>query len=165
MILSLIYAVADNRIIGKDGKLPWRLPDDFKHFKSTTLGHVVVMGRTTFESDAGLLPNRTNIVLSRDEDARLRAMAKGAEARASLEEALAPYQGTNEEIFIIGGATLYKEAFPVCQRVYETRVHAAPEGDTTLPDFDFSGFALKKETRHEADAKHAFPFTIRLWER
>ncbi len=165
MILSLIYAVADNRVIGQAGKLPWRLPDDFKHFKATTLGHAVIMGRTTFESDAGLLPNRTNIVLSRDEDARLRAMAKGAQACASLEEALAPYQGSDEEVFIIGGATLYAEAFPLCQRVYETCVHATPKGDTRLPDFDFSDFTLKSEKAHPADARHPFAFTIKVWER
>jgi len=165
MILSLIYAVADNRIIGKNGKLPWRLPDDFKHFKATTLGHPIIMGRTTFESDAGLLPDRVNIVLSRDEDARLRAMAKGAQGCASLEDALAPYQNTEEEIFVIGGATVYTEAFPLCRRVYETRVHASPEGDTLLPDFDLSGFELKEEKTHAADARHAFDFTIRIWER
>src|SRR6476620_7372262 len=99
MILSLIYAVADNRVIGKDGKLPWRLPDDFKHFTSTPLGHPVIMGRTTFETDAGLLPDRPNIVLSRDADARLRAMAKGAQAAATLQDALAPYAGSDEEVF------------------------------------------------------------------
>lgn len=165
MILSLIYAVADNRVIGKNGKLPWRLPDDFRHFKSTTLGHPVIMGRTTFESDAGVLPDRVNIVLSSDEDARLRAMAKGAQAAASLEDALAPYDGTGEEVFVIGGAKVYKQAFPICQRVYETRVHATPEGDTHLADFDLSGFGLKSEKRHEADARHAFPFSIRIWER
>lgn len=165
MILSLIYAVADNRVIGRNGKLPWRLPDDFKHFKATTLGHPIIMGRTTFESDAGLLPNRTNIVLSRDAETRLRAMAKGAEACASLEDALAPYQNTDEEVFIIGGAKVYAQAFPLCRRVYETRVHAAPAGDTTLPDFDLSDFALKEEKKHAVDDRHAFAFTIRVWER
>lgn len=165
MILSLIYAVADNRVIGKGGKLPWRLPDDFKHFKATTLGRPVIMGRATFETDAGLLPDRPNIVLSRDEDARLLAMAKGAHAAASLEDALAPYQGTDEEVFIIGGASVYADAFPLCHRIYETCVRAAPEGDTRLPKFDLSGFTLKEERHHSADDKHAFPFDIKVWER
>lgn len=165
MILSLIYAVAENRVIGQGGRLPWRLPDDFKHFKATTLGHPVIMGRSTFETDAGLLPGRANIVLSTDPAARARAEAKGARAAASLDEALAPYQGSDAEVFIIGGAQVYAAAFPRCRRIHETLVHAEPEGDTRLPDFDLSGFRLVRAAEHPADARHAHAFTIRLWER
>ena len=165
MILSLIYAVAENRVIGAQGKLPWRLPDDFRHFKATTLGHPVIMGRSTFESDAGLLPGRTNIVLSTVSAARIRAESKGARAAESLEDALAPYRATDEEVFIIGGARVYAQAFPLCQRVYETLVHARPDGDTRLPAFDLSTFRLLRDEPHPADARHAHAFTIRVWER
>ena len=165
MTLTLIYAVADNGVIGKDGSLPWRLPDDFKHFKQTTLGHPIVMGRVTFEQDAGLLPGRTNIVLSRDANARARAKAQGAETAASLNDVLAQWQNTDKEIFIIGGAALYAAAFPHATRIWRTRVHATPEGDTRLPDWDLNGWTLTRSEHHPADERHPHAFTIECLEK
>ena len=165
MHLTLIYACADNGVIGRDGRLPWRLPDDFKHFKATTLGHPIIMGRVTFEQDTGLLPGRTNIVLSSDPEARARAEAKGAVAAATLEEALAPYQDSDEEVFIIGGARLYESAFPMADRIWRTCVHASPEGDTFLTAWDLTDWQLVESRAHDADERHVHAFTIERLDR
>lgn len=160
MLLSLIYARSENRVIGKDGGLPWRLPDDFKHFKQTTMGRPIVMGRRTFEDHNTALPGRTNIVLTSRP-----ISVPGILTRPSLDDALAPYLGTDEEVFIAGGASLYAASFPRADRVYETIVHAAVEGDTVLPDFDLAPFRRTVLSEHPADARHAHAFTILLWDR
>ncbi|MEQ9453464.1 MAG: dihydrofolate reductase [Phycisphaeraceae bacterium] len=156
MILSLIYARSENHVIGRDGGLPWRLPEDFKHFKRTTLGHPIIMGRKTFEDHRSVLPGRTNIVLTRREDFSF----PGVEVRRSLEEALAPYRDTDEEVFVIGGAGLLAEAFPHADRVYETVVHAVVDGDVVLPAFDFSGWDRQVLMEHQADERHGHAFTV-----
>lgn len=159
MILSLIYARSENHVIGQDGKLPWHLPDDFKHFKRTTLGHPIIMGRRTFEDHKSVLPGRTNIVLTRNPDFSF----PGIEVRRSLDEALAPYRNTDEEVFIIGGAQLFADTFPHAQRVYETVVHTTIEGDTTIPAFDFNGWTRDQSISRQTDDKHPFAFTISIW--
>ncbi len=161
MLLSLIYARSENRVIGRDGGLPWRLPDDFRHFKRTTMGHPLVMGRRTFEDHNTALPGRTNIVLT----SRDRIDVDGIVVRRSLEEALAPYRGTDEEVFIAGGAGLFGETFPLADRVYETVVHAEVEGDTRVPPFDFTGWRRTLLEEHAADDRHAHAFTITRWDR
>lgn len=161
MILSLIYARSENRCIGRGGDLPWRLPDDFKHFKRTTMGHPIVMGRRTFEDHNTALPGRTNIVLTSRPD----FAPPGVIVRRSLDEALAPYRGTDEEVFIAGGANVYAQAFPQADRVYETIVHARVEGDTYLPAFDFTGWRRALLEEHPADDRHPHAFTILRWDR
>ena len=160
MILSLIFARSENRVIGKGGGLPWRLPDDFKHFKQTTMGHPLVMGRRTFEDHNTALPGRTNIVLSsRPID------VEGITVKRTLDEALAPYRNSDEEVFIAGGAQLFASTFPQADRVYETIVHAEVEGDTRVPPFDFTGWQKTVLAEHAADARHAHAFTILRWYR
>lgn len=129
MKLSLIAAMASNRVIGRDGKLPWRLPADLKRFKALTTGHVCIMGRRTFESDSGLLPNRTTVILTSDRGYRV----DGARVCHSLDEALTPYRKTREEVFICGGTRVYADAMPLADRLYLTVIHQPFAGDTYFP--------------------------------
>lgn len=141
--LVLVAAVAENGVIGRDGDMPWRLPGDLKHFKKTTLGKPVIMGRRTFDSIGRKpLPGRKNIVVSRDLGERLgEAKGWGVHSASSFDLALALAEhearfSKAEEIAVIGGATLYAEALPLADRLYLTEVHASPEGDTRFPEFD-----------------------------
>lgn len=131
MILSLIVAVAENGVIGRDGGLPWRLPGDMAHFKATTMGKPIVMGRKTWESLGRALPGRHNIVVTRD----AAYVAEGASVANDLDVALS-LAGDVEEVMMIGGAQIYELALPRADRIYITRVHASPEGDTYFPDLD-----------------------------
>lgn len=165
MILSLISAISDNGVIGRDGELPWRLRDDMKWFKETTMGHPIVMGRRTYESNGGALEGRANIVVSRSMDAH----TPGIEVARSLDNALALAKGHLEnpagEVFIIGGAGVYEEALLKAERLYLTRVHATVEGDTRFPRVDWDRWRLLREDRHEADERNEFAFSICVYER
>lgn len=131
--LSLIAAMADNRVIGIENRLPWRLPADLQHFKRLTMGKPIIMGRRTWESLPGLLPGRTHVVVTRNND----YIADGAVVVHSLEEALARYEDA-PEIMLVGGADLYRQGLPLASRLYLTEVHIAPEGDAFFPDYDRS---------------------------
>lgn len=159
-MLSLIAAVAENGVIGAKGGLPWRLPDEMAHFKRTTLGKPVVMGRRTFESLGRALPGRRNIVLSRARD----FAAPGAERARDLDHALA-LAADAPEVVVIGGAALYAESLPRAQRIYLTRVHARPEGDAFFPELDPDEWRESLVLEHPADPRHAFAFSIWLLER
>ena len=135
--LAVIVAVAPNGVIGRDGDLPWRLPEDLKHFRRTTLGHAVVMGRATWESIGKPLPKRRNIVVTRNRD----YMADGAEVAHSLPEALALAWQSDPEPFVIGGASLYAEALPQATRLELTEVHEEVDGDTFFPGYDEGQFS------------------------
>ena len=128
----LIAAVARNGVIGADGDLPWRLPADFAHFKATTLGHTLVMGRTTYDSIGRPLPGRTTIVLTRDP----RWGAEGVLVARSLAAALDLAAELPGEVFVAGGAQVYAEALPLADEQVISEVHAEPDGDTRYPDFD-----------------------------
>ena len=128
--LSVIAAIAHNRVIGRENALPWHLPEDLKHFKALTMGHPIVMGRKTYESLGRLLPGRTTVIVSRNRDYAV----PGALVVASLQEALAACRH-EQEIFIIGGAELYKEALTLADRLYLTEIDADFEGDAYFPDF------------------------------
>src|SRR5687768_9857959 len=133
MIISLIVAAGENNAIGKNNHLPWRLPDEMRHFKNTTMGHPVIMGRKTFESNDNPLPGRLNIVITRNMDFQ----AKGCAVVHSLDEALKEASKENiEEVFVIGGEEIFRQALPIADRLYLTRVHYAFEGDTFFPAFD-----------------------------
>lgn len=174
--VNLIAAMGENRVIGVDGGLPWRLPDEMKHFVRVTSGHTVVMGRRTFESiGCKPLPNRLNIVLTRDADY---AVPAGVKTAASVAEAVKlaveivpdTFPGENTsggggEVFICGGEAAYREALPLADTLYLTVVHANPEGDARFPEFDLARWKLTDEVRHEADARHAQAFTFRRYER
>ena len=143
MILSLVVAMSENKVIGRDGDLPWRLPNDLKHFKQVTMGKPIIMGRKTWESlDVKPLPGRRNIVVTRNAGYE----AEGAETSDSLESALTLVAGESE-VMVIGGAELFATALDTATRLHLTEVHAEIEGDTYFPDFDRS---LWRETSREA---------------
>ena len=160
MIVSLIAAAAENNVIGKDNDLIWHLPEDLKHFKRTTSGHTVISGRKTYESYGKPLPKRKNIIITRDSNYE----AEGCIVVHSLEEALELVK-EEEEVFIIGGGEIYRQALPVADRIYLTRVHAKPEGDACFPEFSSENWEEKKRREFPADEKHDYAFTIIWYER
>ncbi len=131
--LNLIAALGKNGVIGIDNRLPWRMPEDLKHFKALTLGHAVLMGRKTFESLGRPLPGRRNIVITRNAQYR----PEGAEVAGGIEQALALCRDA-AEVFFIGGADIYRQALPLVERLYLTEVDASPAGDAFFPAFDRS---------------------------
>ena len=154
--LSLIAAVAANGVIGSDNALPWRLPEDLKHFKALTLGHPVIMGRKTYEPIGRPLPGRRNIVVTRNPDYR----AEGCETRNTLEAALATCQYDGAEIFVIGGAQVYAAALPLAQRLYLTEIHAGFAGDAHFPAFDRNTWRETARERHRGEEDIAFDFAV-----
>ena len=134
--LSIISAMAKNRVIGIDNTLPWRLPEDLKHFKALTLGHHILMGRKTWESLPGKLPGRTSVVITRAGDFE----APGAIVAHSIGEAVAAC-GEDDEIFFIGGAEIYRQALEIADRLYLTEIDADFEGDAWFPEFDAGRWA------------------------
>lgn len=143
--LALVVAIGDGGVIGKDGGLAWRIPEDMRHFKEVTMGHAVIMGRKTHASIGRPLPGRRNIVVSRTADA-----FDGCELARSLEDAIALARTTDDEPRIIGGALIYEEALPVATRVFLTEVHGAYEGDTFL-HLDRSGWRETSRRKGESE--------------
>jgi dihydrofolate reductase len=158
MKLSAIVAMASNRCIGKDNTLPWRLPADLKRFKQLTMGHTLIMGRKTYESIGRPLPGRTMVVLTRQED----YAPEGVQVVHSLEQALERARG--DEVFIAGGADLYRQTMERVRRLYLTRIEREYEGDTFFPEVDLSGWRLVEEEHHPATATEP-PFTFLTYER
>lgn len=159
MTLTLIAAIAENNALGKDNQMLWHLPDDFKRFKQLTSGHYIIMGRKTFESLPGMLPNRTHVVITRQQDYK----AEGCIIVNSLEEALAACP-QDDEVFIIGGGEIYKQSIGRANKLELTRVHGvAPEADAFFPDFDENVWKLTEEVFHPKDEKHRFDFTFETW--
>ena len=147
--LALIVATARNGAIGRDGALPWHLPEDLQHFKRLTLGKPIVMGRLTWESIGRPLPGRTNIVISRSPDYD----APGAEVVPSLDAALtraAAIAGADGEVMVIGGAQIYRAALPRVERVYRTRVDIDVAGDAFFPELDPAEWRLLESSRHHS---------------
>ena len=156
--VHLVAAVAENGVIGANGKLPWRLPEDLQHFKRLTQGHPVIMGRKTWESIGKPLPNRTNIVVSRRSDFR----AAGASVASSVEDALALCAGT-DPIFVIGGSEVYRAALPYAAGLVLTRIHRSYEGDARFPEIDPADW--KESRREEHVAANGIPFDFVWYER
>ncbi len=136
MPVTILAAVARNGVIGVDGGLPWHLPDELALFKELTLGHVLVMGRRTYEAVGRPLPGRTTVVVTRQPD--WAAEAEGVLRAESVEQALAMANEIDDEVFVAGGAQVYAEALPVADRLALTLVEAEPEGDTLFPEVDWS---------------------------
>ena len=160
MIISLVAALATNRVIGVAGGMPWRLPLDLKHFKRLTTGHTVIMGRKTWDEVGKPLPGRRNIVITRDPGREF----PGAWAVGSLAEALRLAAG-DEEVFVIGGGEIYRQALPIADRLYLTQVDAEVSGDTYFPEWNLAEWRLISEELYPADPAHQFPFAIRVYER
>lgn len=159
-IVALVVAVADNGTIGRDGALPWHLPDDLRRFKAITMGAPVVMGRRTYESIGRPLPGRHNIVVSRSPAWRAEGVTQVRDVPAALAAA-----GDAPQVMIIGGAALYAEALPLAQRIYLTRVHAAVDGDVRFPPLERRDWRVVSSERRAADARHAYPMTFEVLER
>ncbi len=165
MVISLIAAVSSNRVIGKDNDLPWKLPDDMKYFMETTKGHHVIMGRKNYESIPDKfrpLPNRSNIVITRQANFN----APGCIVVHSIERALDIANNNGEsEVFIIGGAEIYKQGLANTQRMYLTEIDATIDGDTFFPDFEKNDWIETSRIPHEADDRHQYEFDFVIYER
>ena len=163
--VALIWAMSENRVIGRDGGLPWRLPDEMAYFKRTTMGKPVIMGRRTWHGRA--LPGRFNIIVSR---AGVADVPDAVVVVDALEQALsvaAARAATDavDEVMVIGGAELYARALPLADRLYMTVVHAVVPGDVLFPAFALQDFVEVRSETHAADDRHAHAFTMHVLER
>ena len=159
-MVSIIVAIAQNGTIGDKNSLLWHIKEDMRFFRTTTSGHPVIMGRKTFESlGSKPLPKRTNIVITRAD-----REFEGALTAHSLEEAIR-MAGEDDEIFVMGGAQIYREALSVVDRMYITVVERDYEGDTSFPDVDYSEWKLVDVVRHERGEEYEYPFEFRTYDR
>jgi dihydrofolate reductase len=162
MTLSLIVAAAQNGVIGKDGKMPWRLPDESAYFRQTTLGHPVITGRKNYEAMGRPLPDRLNVVITRQPDYKV---PDGVAVIHNLQEALElPQVKSAPEVFIIGGAQIYGEAMPFADKLYLTDIDAKIEGDTFFR-YDPSQWQLEWSKHHPADEVNKYAFTMKRFKR
>jgi dihydrofolate reductase len=155
MLIAIIAAMDRNRLIGDGDRLPWRLPADMRRFRALTMGKPIIMGRRTHESIGKALPGRRNIVLSRNADYR----APGCAVASDLEEALSMCID-EQELMIIGGAQLYKEALARAHRLYLTLLHASFSGDTWFPEYDYRQWREVSREDHEAGADSPCAFSF-----
>ena len=160
MRISLIVAMAENRVIGRDNQLPWRIPEDLKHFKALTMGKPIIMGRKTYESIGRPLPGRDNIVITGDTLYR----AEGCQVVHSIEEALRSV-GAAEEAMIIGGAALYRQTLQDADRLYLTLVKAQPEGDTWFPKIEPQEWREIRREVHRADESNEYDYDFVVLDR
>jgi dihydrofolate reductase len=156
MIISMIAAMANDRIIGDDNQMPWHLPADLQYFKRVTMAKPVVMGRKTFESIGRPLPGRRNIVITRNATYK----AEGIEVVSSPEEALTLLEGT-EEVMVIGGGNIYSQFLPLAERLYLTFIDLTVAGDTQFPDYekDYQWVEVESET-HQSDERNKYGYTF-----
>ena len=158
LIISLIAAIADNGVIGRDNTLPWHLPADLKYFKQVTLGHPIIMGRKNHTDIGRPLPGRHNIILSRD----LAYRAEGCTVVHSTEEALAAAEGS-DEVFVIGGAEIYRLFLPLADRLLITQVHIDAEGDIRFPAYEHSDWTLESQQDFAADEVNLLDYSFLVY--
>ena len=158
--ISIIVAMAKNRVIGADNAIPWHLPGELKMFKTITMGHHIIMGRNTWESIGRLLPGRTTVVVTRQHGYTV----AGAIVAATLDNAIAAC-GNDDEIFVIGGAQLYAAALPRTDRIYLTEVDAEVDGDTYMPDLDLAQWHPHAVTTHAADDRNPYAYKMTVYDR
>ncbi|HXH18768.1 MAG TPA: dihydrofolate reductase [Chitinophagales bacterium] len=156
-MVSIIAAASENNVIGKDNQIPWRLPADMRYFKSMTKGHVVVMGRKTFESLGKPLAGRVNIVITRKKDFHPEGVIVAPDIHQAMEKAR---QFSGKEIFIIGGGEIYRQSLHLADRIYLTRIHRHFDGDTFFPDLPPGKWKIISEESHQPDEKnpHSYSF-------
>ena len=154
-MLSIIVAVSENNVVGKENKLPWKLSADLKRLKSLTMGHHIIMGRKTWESLGKALPGRINVVITTDKNFK----AEGGVVVHSLNEALA-FSSADDEIFIFGGGKIFKEAMPLVNKIYITRVHSIIDGDTFFPVLDRSDWKEISREDFKADEKNQYNYSF-----
>jgi len=159
-LITLIVAVADSGVIGRDNTLPWHLPEDLKRFKRLTMGKPMVMGRRTFESIGKPLPGRLNIVVTRDTNYRREGVTAVHDVDGALRAA-----GDAPEVMVIGGAELFRALLPRAGRIHLTRVHGNIEGDVMWPALDERDWAVVERETHAADERHAYAMTFEVWEK
>jgi dihydrofolate reductase len=156
-MIKIIVAISKNRVIGDSNKLIWHLPADLKRFKEVTGGHPIVMGRKTYESIGRPLPNRRNIIITKDEEFEV----EGCEVVNSIEEALLL---TNSDCFIIGGGEIYKQSLHLAEKIYMTQVDEEFDGDTTFPELPASWYVSNKED-FESDEKNPYNYSFIFYEK
>jgi dihydrofolate reductase len=159
MIISLIAAMDKNRLIGNHNQLPWHLPADLAHFKALTLNKPIIMGRKTYESIGKLLPQRRNIIISRQQ-----LLIPGAEVFASVEQAL-DILSSEQEVIIIGGAMIFQQTLPLAQKMYLTIIEHVFTGDAFFPDWDKKAWREVSYEFHEPDEKNKYPYYFSQWQR
>jgi dihydrofolate reductase len=158
-MIHIIVAASKNHVIGKDNKLLWHLPNDLKYFKAVTTGHPIIMGRKTYESIGKPLPNRLNIVISRNQYESTENLIY----TTSLQEAIAIAKVKDEEIFIIGGGEIYRQALPLAHKIHFTLVNTIIKGDTFFPEINENGWQIESNEFHPKDEKHAFDYTFLIY--
>jgi dihydrofolate reductase len=156
-MIASIFAMSENRVIGKDNKLPWHLPADLKFFKATTLHHPILMGRKTYESIGKPLPQRTSIIITRQPDYQV----PGALVVNSLSEGIKAGKAITDDIFIIGGAEILKEALPLIDTMYLTLIHATFDGDVFYPEYKEQEWQEVWREDHQPDEKNQYPYSFR----
>ena len=162
MILSLVVATDENNVIGKDNKLPWHLPNDLKYFKNLTWGMPILMGRKTFESIGKPLPGRKSIVITRDQN----WYYEGVEVVHTIDDAIDKAKEYDvKEIFVIGGAEIFKTSFSTANRIYLTRIHHNFEGDVYFPEVNGDDWNLTQNKPCMADDKNAYAHSFQVWEK
>ena len=164
--ISMIVAMADNRVIGRKNQLPWHLPHDLKYFKATTMGKPIIMGRKTYESIGRPLPGRSNIVVTTNPDFR----AEGVKVVHNIDQALEVAEGVAvvdgaQEIMVIGGAQLYAEMLPRTQRLYLTQVHADIEGDAMFPELDWAQWQQLEREDYLAEGSNPYNYSFIVYRR
>ena len=155
-MIAIIVAAAENNVIGKDNGLIWHLPADLRHFKQITMGHPMLMGRKTYESIGKPLPGRTSIIITTQED----YTAEGCLVTHTLEEAIEQAQQLDEEICIVGGAEIYKQALPLVDTIYLTRVHHTFEGEVYFPELNEAEWETLEQEHHEPDEKNKYNYSF-----
>ncbi|MFC0274356.1 dihydrofolate reductase [Metabacillus herbersteinensis] len=160
-MISLLVARDENGVIGNNNQLPWHLPADLAYFKRVTMNHKIIMGRKTFQSIGRILPGRENIVLTRDPAFSY----QGCTVLHSIEEMLQKYEHLNEEIFVIGGAEIFKEVLPHANRLYITEIHHAFEGDTFFPDINSSEWRAISKEAGVKDDRNPYNYEYVVYER
>ena len=159
-MVSIIVAVASNGVIGDKNSLLWHIREDMVHFRTTTSGHPVIMGRKTYDSIGRPLPKRTNVVITRDANLTI----EGCSVVHSLEEAIEMFDSA-EEVFVIGGAQIYAQALPLADRIYLTVVGKEYEGDTSFPAFDYSQWTELSKEDYARGEEYEYPFSFITLER
>lgn len=160
MCLSVIVAIDQKNAIGKDNRLLWHLPADLQHFKRITSGHTIIMGRKTYDSIGKPLPNRRNIIISRNKNLTI----AGCDVVGSLDDALSLCR-EEKEVFIIGGAEIYRQALPLASKLYLTCVEMEADADTFFPAIDPDEWQIVSEEKHAADEKNKYSYHFKVLEK
>ncbi|WP_162052759.1 dihydrofolate reductase [Pontibacter pamirensis] len=155
-MIAIVVAAAENNVIGKDNGLIWHLPADLRHFKQITMGHPILMGRKTFESIGKPLPGRTSIIITTQKD----YAAEGCVVTHSVQEAIEKAKQLDQEICIIGGAEIYRQALPLTDVIYLTRIHHTFEGDVSFPKMKEEEWETVEQEHHESDEKNKYSYSF-----